>query len=499
MPRRKTRPSSSATGAPLFFSDPCGRSNGITFGAAAPVRRRRGRWREMRRIWSALVPIAVLSLIVAGCGAATTTPGPSASSGATLAPELSKIKSSYGNVTPANLAPFYAKEMGIFAKHGLDVDLVLIDGGAPSAVVVMSGQVQFGNFGGTETMSGVAAGSDMVAVSLFVPVTRWQLLAKSDYKTPEDLRGEVVGVASKGGSSEVAADLSLQRLNLDPNKDVTKQSLGSVANLTSAMIGGAVYAGPGHPPDTVLLLKNGFKVIVDLAKEKLPATDNTTVVRKSYAAANKQVVQSYIVDLLRAFGIDYVALNPGASYRRLHDSLVNYGANKPEIILCTHEEIAVSIAHGYAKVTGRPMAAAVHDVVGLLHAAMTIYYAHVDRAPVLVLGATGPVDRTKRRPYIDWIHTALVNGNAVRDYTKWDDQPATVIDFPASFARAYRMATTEPCGPVYLCYDAGLQEEKLVRPIDVAEVAAAARPNAAQADPAAILRAADLLARAERP
>jgi len=248
----------------------------------------------MRRIWSALVPIAVLSLIVAGCGAATTTPAPSASSGATLAPELIKIKSSYGNVTPANLAPFYAKEMGIFAKHGLDVDLVLIDGGAPSAAALISGQVQFGNFGGTETMSGVAAGSDMVAVSLFVPVTPWQLLAKSDYKTPEDLRGKVVGVASKGGSSEVAADLSLQRLKLDPNKDVTKQALGSVANLTAAMIGGAVYAGPGHPPDTVLLLKNGFKVIVDLAAEKIPATDNCTVVRRSYLQSNRQTVQAYI-------------------------------------------------------------------------------------------------------------------------------------------------------------------------------------------------------------
>ena len=145
------------------------------------------------------------------------------------------------------------------------------------------------------------------------------------------------------------------------------------------------------------------------------------------------------------------------------------------------------------------MAAAVHDVVGLLHATMTIYYAHVDRAPVLVLGATGPVDRSKRRPYIDWIHTALVNGNAVRDYTKWDDQPSTVADFPASFARAYRIATTEPCGPVYLCYDAGLQEEKLARPIDVADVAAGARPSPVQADPSAIARAAEIVAAAERP
>src|SRR5439155_980838 len=83
-------------------------------------------------------------------------------------------------------------------------------------------------------------------------------------------------------------------------------------------------------------------------------------------------------------------------------------------------------------------------------------------------------------------------GNAVRDYTKWDDQPSTVADFPASFARAYRIATTEPCGPVYLCYDAGLQEEKLARPIDVADVAEGARPSPVQADPSAIARLAEL-------
>jgi acetolactate synthase-1/2/3 large subunit len=206
-----------------------------------------------------------------------------------------------------------------------------------------------------------------------------------------------------------------------------------------------------------------------------------------------------IVDLLKAFGIEYVALNPGATYRGLHDSLVNYGRNVPEIITCTHEEIAVQVAHGYAKTTGRPMAAIVHDVVGLLHAAMAIYYAHVDRMPVLVLGATGPVDRTRRRPYIDWIHSALVQGNAVRDYVKWDDQPASVADFPASFARAYRIATTEPAGPVYLCYDAGLQEDPVAQQIEVRPFATAGRPTAPQADPRAIDEAAALLAAARCP
>src|SRR5438128_1343040 len=206
-----------------------------------------------------------------------------------------------------------------------------------------------------------------------------------------------------------------------------------------------------------------------------------------------------IVDLLQGFGIEYAALNPGATYRGLHDSIVNYGGNKPEIVTCTHEEIAVAIAHGYTKVTGKPMAAIVHDVVGLLHASMAIYYAHIDRVPVLVLGATGPLDRSKRRPYIDWIHSALVQGNAVRDFVKWDDQPASVADFGPSFARGFRAATAEPGGPVYLCYDAGLQEDELAKPVSVAAEIAAARPTALQADPEALEHAAHLIAHAERP
>ena len=206
-----------------------------------------------------------------------------------------------------------------------------------------------------------------------------------------------------------------------------------------------------------------------------------------------------IVDLLQSFGIEYVALNPGATYRGLHDSLVNYGQGKPEIILCTHEKVAVNVAHGYAKATGKPMGAIVHDVVGLLHSTMGVYYAHLDRVPVIVMGATGPMDRHRRRPAIDWIHTAQVQGEVVRNYTKWDDQPASALDFPNSFARAYRIATTEPAGPVYLCYDAGLQEDELPGPVNIDDVVAAARPSPVQADPAALKRAADLIASSERP
>jgi thiamine pyrophosphate-dependent acetolactate synthase large subunit-like protein len=122
-----------------------------------------------------------------------------------------------------------------------------------------------------------------------------------------------------------------------------------------------------------------------------------------------------IADALRSLDIPYIALTPGASYRGLHDSIVNYlGNSSPQMLLCLHEEAAVAIAHGYAKVTGKAMAAAVHSNVGLLHASMAMFNAWCDRMPMLVLGATGPVDAVKRRPWIDWIHTARDQGSLVR-------------------------------------------------------------------------------------
>jgi acetolactate synthase I/II/III large subunit len=207
-----------------------------------------------------------------------------------------------------------------------------------------------------------------------------------------------------------------------------------------------------------------------------------------------------VVDLLRAAGVEYVALNPGATFRGLHDSLVNYGGNRaPELVLTTHEEIAVGLAHGYAKAKGAPMAAVVHDIVGLQHASMAIFNAFCDRAPVLVLGATGPMDATRRRPWIDWIHTALVQGTQVRDYVKLDDQPASVAALPEAFLRAWRVARTEPLGPVYLCLDAGLQEQPLERSIALPDAERFRPPAPPHADPRALDEAARCLAEARFP
>src|SRR6266511_930246 len=206
-----------------------------------------------------------------------------------------------------------------------------------------------------------------------------------------------------------------------------------------------------------------------------------------------------IVDLIKRYGFPHITLNPGASFRGLHDSLVNYGGNEPPMMLCQHEEIAVQIAHGYAKATGKPMAVILHDLVGLLHACMAIYYAYIDRVPIFIIGATGPMDEGKRRPHIDWTHSALVQGNAVRDYVKWDYQPTSIEGVPESFARAYSIMTTEPQGPVYMCYDAALQEAPLTSKPPLPPAGAAATPAPMAPDPRATEAIADKLLAAEHP
>src|ERR671933_2716019 len=225
-------------------------------------------------------------------------------------------------------------------------------------------------------------------------------------------------------------------------------------------------------------------------------TDRSTI---EVSTAQERWASDLIVDLLHAYDLPHASFNPGASFRGLHDSIVNYGRDRPTMMVCQHEETAVQIAHGYAKASGKPMVAILHNLVGLLHANMAIYYAYADRAPVFIIGATGPMDETKRRPRIDWIHTALVQGEAVRAYTKWDYQPTVIYGVPESFARAYSVMMTEPRGPIYMCYDAWLQEQPLEHEVQLPPKGAQKVPALLAPDPAALARAAEMLAGAKRP
>ncbi len=168
-----------------------------------------------------------------------------------------------------------------------------------------------------------------------------------------------------------------------------------------------------------------------------------------------------VAELLKKSDIRYLSCTPGATFRGLHDSIVQV-EEIPQLLTSPTEGFSVAMAHGYAKATGKMMAVGLHNIVGLQQASMAIFNAWCDRVPMLLIGATGPVSKARRRPWIDWIHTALTQGQIVRDYVKWDDQPSTIDDVPESFARAITSALSAPQGPVYICLDVDIQEDSII-------------------------------------
>ncbi len=206
----------------------------------------------------------------------------------------------------------------------------------------------------------------------------------------------------------------------------------------------------------------------------------------------------FMVDVIKSLGIEYICANPGSSFRGLHESVINYGGNKsPEFITCLHEESSVAMAHGYAKIAGKPLGIFAHATVGLQHAAMAVYNAYCDRVPVYIIGGN-IMDATKRVPPVEWAHSVQDAAAMLRDYTKWDDLPVSLTHFAESAVRAYKIAMTPPMMPVLLIVDAELQENPIATDakMHIPSLNPASPP---QGDSGSVAEAARLLVAAENP
>jgi NitT/TauT family transport system substrate-binding protein len=248
---------------------------------------------------------AVTAILVAACGgqpastATPTTPATQATQAqASGAPSdkpmacCKKVVAAYSNVSADDWVMWYAFEKGIFKERGLDVDMQAISGGAQTSAALLANQIQIGQFGGSEALSAVAAGADLVIVGNMAPVYPYILYAQKQYKTIQDLKGKKIGASNKGGSSDIATRAALKANGLDPDKDVSIQYVGSHANRTAALLNGSIDAGVDDPPEDQDLVKAGLNAVYDLAK--LPAANTGVIVQRSYLSSNKDVVQAYI-------------------------------------------------------------------------------------------------------------------------------------------------------------------------------------------------------------
>ncbi len=223
------------------------------------------------------------------------------------------------------------------------------------------------------------------------------------------------------------------------------------------------------------------------------------------AAAAEPVVQSgdtgrhasdFMVDIFKSLDMEYMFSMCASSFMGIHESVLNYAGNRnPQSITCTHEEISVAMANGYAKIEGKPVLVCAHATVGAQHAAMALYDAWCDRVPVyLVLGNTN--DAADRQGEVFWLHSAQDPGALVREMTKWDDNPASLSHFAESAVRAYKIAMTPPMGPVAIVVDEKMQEEPVPAGARIPKLSI---PTPPAADSDAIAAIAKLLVAAENP
>jgi thiamine pyrophosphate-dependent acetolactate synthase large subunit-like protein len=206
----------------------------------------------------------------------------------------------------------------------------------------------------------------------------------------------------------------------------------------------------------------------------------------------------FMVDVIKSLDIEYVCSNPGSSFRGLHESIINYGGNRrPEFITCCHEESSVAMAHGYAKIEGKPLLVMAHGTVGLQHAAMAVYNAYCDRVPIVIVGGN-IIDATKRLSAVEWAHSVQDAAAPLRDYVKFDDLPISLPHFAESTVRAYKIAMTPPMMPVLLIVDGELQENPT--PNDAAlHIPKLSPTGPPQGDSGSVAEAARLLVAAENP
>jgi acetolactate synthase I/II/III large subunit len=271
-----------------------------------------------------------------------------------------------------------------------------------------------------------------------------------------------------------------------PRADRRKFLQGAALTGAAALAPTAASAQPAPPRLDLKAAAPGPKLVA--AETSPPAKDP---VNQSSSGGE------FMVDVLKALDFDYLAMNCASSFRGIHEALVNYGGNKPEILTCPHEEIAVHMAQGYAKIEGKPIAMMCHGTVGLQHASMAMYNAWCDRVPVYVM-IGNIIEADKRAPGAEWVHSAIDPAALVRDFVKWDDQPASLQHFAESAVRAYKVATTPPMGPVLLSLDAELQENPIHdrAKLRIPKVTRVVPPVA---DAGALAEAARLLATAENP
>src|SRR5438132_1199681 len=239
-----------------------------------------------------------LNMVVAACAPAAQTVVPTPTAG-----PARKIGMAYSNLIADSLSLWVAREAGIFARNGLDVDLQYI-ASSNAFTALLAGQVQASAVGGSEVISGTANGADVVVVANLMPIYPYFMEAQAAIKTPADLKGQSIAITNPGATFDIASRVALKKAGLNPDADVQFIKTGSVANVQAALQSGQVQGGLAQVPDTIKLEAAGLHPVIDMSTLQAPASGTVVTMQRAFLADDKEVAQKIVDSILQAYALE---------------------------------------------------------------------------------------------------------------------------------------------------------------------------------------------------
>ena len=251
----------------------------------------------MRR---SLLALLVVAAVEVACSAPAQPAAPTAAP--TVAPPR-KIGIAYSNLIADSLSLWVARESGIFARNGLDVDLQYI-ASSNAFAALLAGQVQASAGGGSEVISGTANGADVVVVANLMPIYPYFMESPAAIQKPTDLKGQSIAITNPGATFDIASRVALKKVGLNPDADVTFIKTGSVVNVQSALMSGQVAGGLAQVPDTLKLEAAGLHPVIDMSTLNAPASGTVVTMQRAYLDANKDVAQKIVDSIVQAYAAE---------------------------------------------------------------------------------------------------------------------------------------------------------------------------------------------------
>jgi len=232
---------------------------------------------------------------------------------AALAPAraVQKVRMAYISDSPGSSAPYWiAKVAGLFMKYGLDVELVFINGSTRGIQSLVAGDIEFAGAVGTSAINGKLAGGDFAIVDSLVNTLPYYIIGNPKIKSPEDLKGRTLATHIPGTSADFAVRLALRKFGID-YKDIQAVMVGGAPARVAAVINGQTDFTMVTEPGKIQAEKAGMKLVIDMARLKIPFQFTCTVATGKLIQEQPKVVESMAKAVAEA--VQYFKFNKNES------------------------------------------------------------------------------------------------------------------------------------------------------------------------------------------